>query len=329
MKSFRFIIPLLLIFMLLASGCGLERQTAAPKRLKVGIMLSNVGLGDQSFSDGAFSGLTKARDDLNIEVDYRELEDSKTYDQGLTELINEHCDLVIGLGFSVKESLEKVAKANPKQQFLLIDDISNIPNVASLTFKENEGSFLVGAVAGLKTRTNTVGFIGGMDVPLIHRFGQGFASGVKAVNPKAKVLVQYAGDFGKADVGAQIAGEMNDANADIVFAAAGFTGVGVLQEEQKRGKFAIGVDSDQFFIAEKAVITSMMKNVDVAIYTAVKTYLEQKTFPNKEMVFGLKENAVGMAPIRVISLTPEEEKTIEALKQKLLDGGISIPAGKP
>jgi basic membrane protein A len=315
---------------ILLNGCGVKEDPAMPKRLKVGIMLSNDGLGDQSFSDGAFARLTKARDELGIELEYRELADLESFDQGLTELVNEKCDLIVGLGFAVKESLENVAEQFPEQQFILIDDASELPNVASLTFKEDEGSFLVGVVAGMKTRTNTVGFIGGMDVPVINRFGQGFVSGVKAANPKAQVIVEYAGDFGKAEIGSQLAAKMNDEhNVDIIFAAAGYTGVGVLQEELKRGKYAIGVDSDQFFIAEKAVITSMLKNVDVAIYSAVQTFLEEKSFPEKQMVYGLKETGVGMAPIRITSLTAEEEQKLEDIKSKLLSGSITITTRKP
>ncbi|WP_371870410.1 BMP family lipoprotein [Gottfriedia solisilvae] len=321
-------IALMIVAVLLLCSCSTKQvETDSKKRLKVGIMLSSVGLGDQSFSDAAFSGLIKAREESDIFFDYREPSDDLSFEQGFTELVKEDCELVVGLGFSVKESLEKVAKQYPNQKFLLIDETSELPNVTSLTFKEEEGSFLVGAIAGLTTKTNVVGFIGGEDVPLIKKFEKGFAEGVKATNPKASVMTEYAGDFGKADLGAEIAGDMiKQKNVDTLYAAAGFTGVGVLQEAQKNSKYAIGVDTDQFFIAEKAVVTSMLKNVDVAIQSAIKSYIDENgKFPEKNMTFGLKEDGVGSAPIRVITLDPEKEKIFEDLKQKLANGEITIP----
>lgn len=321
---------LLLVASLLLSSCSIQNTAnvaKGKKRVKIGIMLSSVGLGDQSFSDAAFNGLVKARDDKGVFFEYREPSKNMTFEQGFTELVKDDCDLVVGLGFSVKDSIEKVAKKYPKQNFLLIDETSDLPNITSLTFKEEEGSFLVGAVAGLITKSNVVGFVGGMDVPLIRKFEKGFVEGVKATNPKAKLVEDYAGDFGKADLGAQIASKMYEqGNADTIYAAAGFTGVGVLQEAEKEHKYAIGVDSDQFFIAENAVVTSMLKNVDVAIDSAVNTYIEKHgKFPQKHMVFGLKDNGVDIAPIRVISLTPEQEQILEDLKEKLSNGEITIP----
>ncbi len=127
-----------------------------------------------------------------------------------------------------------------------------------------------------------------------------------------------------------MAREMSMENdADIIFAAAGFTGVGALQEQQRLGKLAIGADSDQFFLAEKAVITSMVKNVDIGIYTAIRTYLEQHAFPDKHMIFGLEQNGVAMAPLQIITMTPKENALVDELKQSVLDGSIAIPEGRP
>jgi len=293
---------------------------------KIGFLLSDVGLGDQSFSDAAFHGLMKSRDELGVIFDYKELAQTKTYDAGFEQLLQEDCNLIVGLGFMVKDSLEKAAKQHPDMQFVLIDEQSDLPNVASITFKEEEGSFLAGVVAGLTTQTNHLGFLGGVDAPIIHKFQNGFEQGVNAAKPQATVKAVYAGDFGKADLGAQLAGSMMDQDkVDIIYSAAGFTGVGALQEAAKHGKYAIGVDTDQFFIAEKAVITSMLKNVDVALNSAVKTFVDNKNhFPQQHMVFGLKEQGVGIAPVRVLSLTPEQQKIFDEQKQKLASGSITI-----
>ncbi len=320
------IMYMLFIAVLLAgglAGCA-NTELKAKERVKIGIMLSDVGLGDQSFSDAAFAGLTKARDELDILFDYRELQEAGSYEKGFTELVEDGNDLVIGLGFMVLEDLEKVAKKYPEQQFILVDSVSEMENITSIIFKEEQGSFLAGAVAGMATKSKVVGFVGGADVPLIRKFKSGFEQGVKAVKPDAEVKVAYSEDFGNADLGGKIAAGMIDEGADVLYAAAGFTGVGVLKEAQARKKFAIGVDSDQYFFAEKAIITSMLKNVDIALYEAVKEFQSGKKLQSRQIELGINEKGVGLAPIRVIKLTPDQEKTLNDLEEKLSTNEVSI-----
>ncbi|MBT2679152.1 BMP family ABC transporter substrate-binding protein [Bacillus sp. ISL-35] len=320
------IMYMLFIAVLLAgglAGCA-NTELKANERVKIGIMLSDVGLGDQSFSDAAFAGLTKARDELDIQFDYRELQEVGSYEKGFTELVEDGNDLVIGLGFMVLEDLEKVAKKYPEQQFILVDSVSEMENITSIVFKEEQGSFLAGAVAGMATKSKVVGFVGGADVPLIRKFKSGFEQGVKAVKPDAEVKVAYSEDFGNADLGGKIAAGMIDDGADVLYAAAGFTGVGVLKEAQARKKFAIGVDSDQYFFAEKAIITSMLKNVDIALYEAVKEFQAGKKLQSRQIELGINEKGVGLAPIRVIKLTPDQEKTLKDLEEKLSTNEVSI-----
>ncbi|MGP3608024.1 BMP family lipoprotein [Anoxybacteroides rupiense] len=322
MKQLRLIIVMMVVVCLF-SGCSAQETATTKERVKVGIMLSDVGLGDQSFSDSAFNGLMKARNELGIVFDYRELQDTKTYEQGLKELVEEGNDIVIGLGFMVQEDLEKVAKQYPKQHFILVDAVSNLKNVTSITFKEDEGSFLAGVVAALATKTNQVGFIGGDDVPLIHKFADGFEKGVHALKPSASVSVVYAGDFGNDQLGAKLAGEMFKGGCDVVYTAAGFTGVGALKEAEAQGKYAIGVDSDQYFYAEKAVVTSMVKNVDVALFTILQQYVQKGEMPQGTVQLGLKENGVGLAPIRVMAWSEPQQKLIEQWKQKIENGEVT------
>ncbi|ESU31174.1 hypothetical protein G3A_18080 [Bacillus sp. 17376] len=316
---------LVILFLLIGSLAGCANSALkAKERVKIGIMLSDVGLGDQSFSDAAFAGLAKAREELDIIFDYRELQSVGTYEKGFTELVEDGNDIVIGLGFMVLEDLEKVAKKYPEQQFILVDSVSELDNITSITFKEEQGSFLAGAVAGMASKSNIVGFVGGADVPLIHKFKVGFEQGVKAVNPVAEVKAAYANDFGNAELGGKIASGMIDEGADVLYAAAGFTGVGVLKEAQSKKKFAIGVDSDQYFFAEKAIITSMLKNVDVALYETVKEFKAEDQLEGKQIELGINEKGVGLAPIRVIKLTPEQEKRLEDLESKLSNNELSI-----
>lgn len=320
------IISLLLTGMMVTgilAGCSAGEEKKA-ERIKIGVMLSDVGLGDQSFSDSAFTGLSKARDELDILFDYRELQTVGSYEQGFIELVKDGNDLVIGLGFMVQEDLEKVAKKYPDQQFILIDSVSELDNITSITFKEEQGSYLAGALAAMVTKTNKIAFIGGAEVPLILKFKDGFEQGVKAVNPSAEVVVGYANDFGDAVLGAKMAAEMIGGGADVLYAAAGLTGVGVLKEAQELKKLAIGVDSDQYFFAEKAVITSMLKNVDVALYETIKSYKKDKKLSARQIELGINENSVGLAPIRVIKLTPQQEKNLQDLEAKLSNNEVTI-----
>lgn len=312
------------ICILVLSACSNTAENPETDNLKVGIMLSDAGLGDQSFSDMGFAGLEKARDELGISFDYRELQDTQTYEQGLNELVDEGNDLVIGLGFSIQEDLEKVAKENPDVSFLLIDSQSELPNVHNITFKEDEGSFLVGLVAGMKTQSNVVGFVGGEDVELIHKFEAGFVAGVKAANPEAKVVSKYAGTFGDDKLGESIAKEMITAGADYIYPAAGFTGVGVILESQKAGTYSFGVDSDQFYLAEGSVVSSMVKQVDVAIYDTVKELVEKGSINEKNKQLGLKENGVAIAPIRVINLSPAEQDKLDQYIDDISNGKVTI-----
>lgn len=307
-----------LIFMaccLMLSGC-----TSSPangkrtKPMKIGIMLSEVGLGDQSYSDAAFRGLMRARDELGILFDYREVSPESSYEQGLLELAGTS-DLVISVGFPSQEAMEKVARRYPELPFILIDATSQLPNVVSLTFDAEEGSYLAGIVAGLKTKTGIVGFVGGTDAPYIRSFAGGYERGVLAANPKAKVLRVYGNSFGDIPQGARLAKGVIQGGADVVYAAAGMTGVGVLRQAEADKLFSIGVDSDQYYLAEKSVLTSMLKNVDVGIFGAVQEFVKDGSLKQKNIHLGLKENGVSLAPLRLSPFTPEEKQVWDRLTE--------------
>lgn len=324
MRKYLFII---LIFCLITTTAACSQQPTDKKEneeLHVGIMLSDVGLGDQSFSDAGFNGLEKARDELGILFDYKELEESGDYEKGLTELAEEGNEIVIGLGFMIQEAIEKVAKKYPDTKFLLIDSVSDVENVYSVTFKEEEGSYLIGLIAGMKTQSNTVGFIGGMDVPLIRKFAAGFSQGVKDAKPDANVLIQYANDFGNPGLGEKLATEMISKGADFLYPAAGLTGTGAIKAAQQHHKYSFGVDSDQYFLAEKSVVSSMVKQIDVAIYSAIKEYLEKGDFAAKTVELGLKEDGVGTADIRIIELTDQEKELLESKRKDINSEKITV-----
>lgn len=302
--------------LVLLVGCGLEEKDPLDGKVKVGVMLSENGLGDQSFSDLAFKGLTKARDEEDIVVEYLELAETGTYEEGFRELVESGNDLVFALGYTGQLELEKVALDFPHQKFVLVDAVSEAENITSITFKEDEGSVLAGIVAATVSDSQVIGFIGGMEAPVIQRFEQGFIQGAKSINPDIVIHTEIAGDFDNDGLGAEIASKMIDDKADVLYAAAGFTGVGMLKEAEKRGIYAIGVDSDQYFYAEQAVITSMMKNIDNALFDTIQSYKESGAIQSGHIELGLAENGVGLAPFRVLELTDAENDKLDALIEK-------------
>ncbi|MYL51270.1 BMP family ABC transporter substrate-binding protein [Halobacillus litoralis] len=307
----RLYIPFVLLSLLLGLvGCANnETKANTEDAISAGLIVTDSGLGDDSFSDSAFQGLEQARDELGITFDYREPFD-QDYEKNAQELLEQDHDVIIGLGYNSQAAIEKLAEENPDQSFVMIDAVSELENVTSITFKEDEGSYLIGLIAGMKTKTGTVGFIGGEKIPVVERFEQGFKAGVKEANPDAEILSEYAGTFDDDERGASIANDMVAEGVDFVFPAAGFTGIGVLKEAQKQEIYAFGVDSDQFFVAEEAVVSSMLKNVNVALYDVMKLLSDGQKLDGGTQTLGIQENGVGLAPVRLIELNPEEQKLL-------------------
>lgn len=289
-------------------------------RQTMGVVLSDVGLGDQSFSDAAMRGMGQLRETGEWFVDYRELSESETYRAGFEQLVEEGHDVIVGLGFACQSDLEAVAANHPNQQFALIDGVSELPNVLSVTFEEGEGSALAGAVAGLETESNKIGFIGGMDIELIQKFKSGFELGAKSINEEIEMMVDFSNDFASPEIGRELAEKQIEAGADVLYAAAGLTGVGVLETAQKYGVKAIGVDSDQSMIAPDAVVTSMLKQVDLAI-VEIAERVSDKTF-NDHIVLGIEEGGVGLAPLRRIQWTEEDTAQFDLVQSKLKEGTL-------
>ncbi|MEW4308887.1 BMP family ABC transporter substrate-binding protein [Rossellomorea marisflavi] len=319
-------IIMILLTLVVMSGCSaVTKSTSSPEPYSVGILLSDSGLGDDSFNDLAFNGLERARDELGIIFDYAEAPDGNM-EGALEELINQKHDLIIGLGFSAQESLEVEAKKHPKQAFLLIDATSDLENVTSVTFKEHEGSFLVGMVAAMTSKTGTVSFIGGEDAPVIHKFQSGFEQGARYAKSDINILTGYTNSFNDLNAGERLAGDQIKKKSDFIYAAAGMSGIGSLKTAQAKGVLSAGVDADQFFIAEKSVATSMMKNVDIAIYNFIDNTLNEKKQTPSSYELGLSENGVGLAQIRIVNLKPDQMKKLDEAKEKIISGDIDVEA---
>jgi basic membrane protein A len=338
-----------------------------PKGLTVGLVTDVGGRGDQSFNDSALRGLEAwAANQKSVDGKYvalsaderkasllPELEErvqplgikpivvqskaQEDYQPNLQLLVDQGADLTVGTGFMLENAVETVARQNPQAKFLLIDSPildakgapQSLPNVRTIVFREEEGSFLVGALAGLVAKEK-VGFVGGMEIPLIKKFEAGYRAGVKATNPKAVVLVQYTGTFDNVAAGKQAAQDLISKGCEVIFQAAGSDGNGAIQaikEAHAAGKnvYAIGVDSDQSHLAPDAMLTSMIKRVDLAVWQAVAD-LKAGKFTAGDQTMGLKENGVTYAPVRVAIADKEAVlKQVEALRAKIIAGEIKVP----
>lgn len=263
------------------------------------------------------------------------------YEPNLQLLVDQGAALIIGAGFMVENAIEATAKRNPGAKFLLLDspildargNPYTLPNVRTVCFREEEGSFLVGALAGLVTHTGKIGFIGGMEVPLIKKFESGFRAGALSTNPKAGADMArlYTGSFDNVAAGKQLAQDLLAKGTDVIFQAAGSDGLGVIQavkEARTSGKpvFVIGVDSDQWHLAPEAVLTSMVKRVDLAVYESIRDLVEGR-FQAGDVTWGLKENGIGLAEVRAALPTQADALTkIDHFRTQIVGGRLSVPA---
>ncbi|TCI37731.1 MULTISPECIES: BMP family protein [unclassified Exiguobacterium] len=304
---------------------------------KVAMVTDTGGVDDKSFNQSAWEGLQKFGADNNLTENegFKYLQSSKQadYQPNLQQLARDNFNLIYGIGFLMGEDIQKVAEQFPDNNFALVDMVVDAPNVASITFKEQEGSFLVGVVAGLTTKTDKVGFIGGVESDLIKKFENGYKAGVMAVNPDATIDVKYAEDFNSAEKGTAISSGMYGAGSDIIYHAAGGTGVGVFTEAKNRKKngedvWVIGVDRDQYEegLPENVTLTSMVKRVDTATYEVSKLAMEDK-FPAGEIVeFSLKDDGVGIAETSSENVAADVLTKVEEYRTQLIDGDITAPA---
>jgi basic membrane protein A len=284
---------------------------------------------DKSFNEAAYHGAEKFKAETGIPYLEFEVTNESQRDQALRRMARRGANVVIAVGFSFATPLEEIAKEYPDTKFVIIDSVVEAPNVQSVVFKEHEGSFLVGMAAAMASKTGKVGFVGGMDIPLIRNFAKGYEQGVKYVNPDAEVFVNMTGTTPAAwndpAKGAELAQSQFDRGADVVYAAAGGTGLGVLQAAADSGKLSIGVDSNQNYLHPGSVLTSMLKRVDVAVYNAFKTAMDGTWQPGVQNL-GLAENGVGYAldDNNRALITPEMEARLEDAKAKIISGELKV-----
>ncbi|MCX7695268.1 MAG: BMP family ABC transporter substrate-binding protein [Caloramator sp.] len=318
------------------TGCakkGGEQGGTQPKsNVKIGMVTDQGGLGDKSFNDSAYEGLKRIEKDFGVKPDVLQSKQQENYEPNLTQL-GQRDDLTFAIGFLMEGSLKNVAQKMPDKKFAIIDAVVDLPNVMSITFKEEEGSFLMGVIAGKMTKTNKVGFIGGIDMPLIQKFEAGFVAGVKAVNPQAaeglmnRSTVKYAGSFTDSNKGYELAKALYNDGCDVVYHASGAVGLGLFKAAKEMKKWAIGVDQDQAETApdfKDVILSSMIKRVDVGTYTASKNLIEGN-FKAGHMVLGLKEDGVGYAPTTKNNTPADVIALVDKYAQAIKDGKITVP----
>ena len=311
-----------------ASSAKSGSTTTAKSDLKVGLITDVGGIHDHSFNETSWKGLEKAKTDFGVEINYLESKTDADYSSNIESFVDEDYDLIVCVGFKLAEATKKAAESHPDKKFAIIDDASNasLPNVTCLTFKQEQASYLVGYVAGLVTKKNNVGFVLGMASEMMNKFGYGYLAGVYAANPKATVQQIDANNFADPAIGKTSATTMITNGADVIFHAAGGTGVGVIQACQENKISAIGVDTDQSSLAPDTVITSAMKRVDNAVYDSVKQLVEG-TLKGGEVVYDLSKGGVDIAPTTKL-LSEDVLKKVEEVKAKILSGEIVVPGTK-
>ncbi|MCU1373833.1 MAG: family transporter substrate-binding protein [Actinomycetia bacterium] len=336
------IAALLVALALLAAACGSSSSdsgnatattAAGGKDFKWVMVTDQAGLGDQGFNDLAYAGITKSAKDLGGTGKAIESSEQAQYVPNLQQAVDDGASLVVGVGFLITDAIVEVAQASTDAHFLSIDNVAAdkagtpLPNVASVTFKENEGAYLAGIIAGMTTKTNKIGFAGGLEIPPVVRFLKGFEAGLKSVNPKATVNVAYAGGFGDAAKVKALAAGYYDGGADIVFEVAGAGGLGAYEEAKSRGAghWVIGTDTCKDALAPDNFLTSATKDVSGAVEREAKAVADG-TFKGGVHNLGLAEDSVGVCQKTFGTLDKSIQDAVTKATADIKSGAITVPA---
>jgi basic membrane protein A len=297
---------------------------------KVGLVLDRGGKDDKSFNSSAYEGATEAQKKLGISLKYVEATDDNAFEPLLRAFAQREYDLIIGIGFAQKDAVAKVAAQFPKRRFAIVDAKVDVPNVRSLLFEEHEGAFLVGAIAALTSKTGKIGFVGGMEIPLIRRFEMAYEAGARHINPSVSIAANYVGITSEAwnnpPKGKELALSQFESGADIVFAAAGASGLGVFDAAEEKKKFAIGVDANQDWTKPGLILTSMLKRVDQAVFSSIED-ARNGSFSGGVKHFGLANKGVDYSvdEFNAKILTEAVRKKADEIKADIIAGRIIVP----
>ena len=309
------------------AGCSHPKSVAQGGHVRLAMVTDVGGLGDRSFNDGAYRGLVAAKRSFGADIAVLQSRSAADYQPNLTVLANKEYDEIFAIGFLMARDVDEVSTRFPHRNFAIIDAVVDQPNVASVTFREQEGSFLAGAAAAMASKTKTVAFIGGIDIPLLVKFEAGFAAGAKEIDPNVRVLVKYVGTFDDPAAGKELGGVLLDQGADVIYVAAGKSGLGAIDQIKDRpNTYAIGVDVNQDALVPGKILTSMIKRVDIGVLTLAKEAAAGKA-PHGHVELGLKDGAIGLTDFHYTrnALTKAQFAHLDALKAAVIAGKITVP----
>jgi basic membrane protein A and related proteins len=326
----RKILVICLLSVFVITGCtGALTRGESDGRVRVGIVYDIGGKDDKSFNSAAWQGVLRAEKELKIKLRDVEPGDPTSIEPCLRAFAERGYDLIIGVGFAQAPLIESVAKDYPNLKFAIIDSNIPLPNVASLVFKEHEGSFLVGMIAARASKTGKIGFVGGMDIPLIHKFETGYEEGARYVNPNIQIVQNYVGitdtAWNNPSKGKELAKSQFESGIDVIFQAAGNSGLGVFDAAEETKRLAIGVDSNQNWIKPGFILTSMLKRVDTAVFSIVKEVVENR-FRGGIHQYGLDNEGVGFAldEYNKALISQEWLQETNVAKEKIIGGEIKV-----
>src|ERR1035437_888006 len=318
----------LLALAVVSTGVGCAGKQSASGAIRIGMVTDVGGLGDRSFNDSAYAGLVRAKNDLHVDTTVLQSRSAADYQINLTVLANKEYDEIFAIGFLMARDVTEVAERYPPRHFSIIDAVVDKPTVTSVTFKEEEGSLLAGALAAMTTKTKTIAFLGGIDIPLLRKFEAGYAAGAREIDPSVKVLVKYVGSFDDVASGKELAGVQFSEGADIIYVAAGKAGLGAIDQVQERSNaFIIGVDSDQSSIAPGKILTSMVKRVYIGVFRVSGQAAAHKPRPT-HLTLGLKEGGVGLTDFTYTKsvVTPAKLAVLAKLRAAIIGGKLVAPS---
>lgn len=336
-KKIRFVLMAVMLFALAGCGQSVSSQEVqkgqaaqspaqqAKSDIKVGLIIAANGLGDKSINDQSNTGLQKAASELGVQTKLMEPKDASQFINMEQELAESGYNIIINDSLDMTDAVSQAADQYKNVQFVIMDAVVDKENVLSVTYAADEGSFLAGAAAAMKSKTGTIGFVGGMEIPTIQKFQSGYEQGAKYVNPDIHVLVKYIGNdstvWSDTAKGKALAENLADNGADVVYHAAGGSGLGVIEGCKEKNIWAIGVNINQEEVAPATVLTSMLTNADAAILEAVNSYISDGTL-GKTLVMNLDNDGVGL--VMSDNLSDDEKVKLDEIKQNIIDGKIEV-----